>query len=918
MKKILIAAIVGLTFFLALSSLLGSMLPSRIRTESTAALAHYFNKDVTIGEVSFSLIKGISYSDITLLDKGTQTVYARLRGVTIVPFYPSFVGAKRIIFRITIDQAYARLTREPGGVFDISAAASKGTLLESYIINTVTVKKLTLDVQDKVTNVSHRFSDIRLSVHLVTPPHARFDIAWGTKAHFRGKYNLREGNIKATLLMRDVGMTKLAPYITSFKLSGARVKEANVTIVGKQTYMVSGEGHLVDITLLYPLTDITSNAEQIVQARGDIRITGGAVATDGSTILYRINGALEKMDVDGLPLVGGLHDMRANFILDTNSLDVRGMKTLIKGIPIEAHVNLKDFKAPKIYIEGAAEAPLEAVATFAGQIAQIELPGPISGTSRIEFVLRGNTLEKTVDYLLEYQLTDATIGEHHKINAHGRIQRDTLFLDQAKLSYRDVPLSLKGSLENLSALGKNTNAEVPAILTLKGNIQTSLAQLARATTGLDNFSFAYTGPGNVALAFTLRGDPLRKEFKYSGTYTVDGARMGSLEHIAARGKLGNDSLTIKEGNLSWRNIPFIMRGTIEHFAEPRLSAALEGNGFSIIGKGHRQADTFEIDRAVIKGKNTDITAYGTLGFAAGETSIKGKGGLGIEEALEAARKIGFSHAILKPGSLSGTLEVTFMAKGTGSPGQWRITAQGHAQEINIYRARLHQARLVLLRDPEALTISPFTGSLAGGIVELRAKLDFPQQKLTANILANDIDLAALRDELSLRAKNLSGKLSLDASIENNNVNRVDSITGQGKITVKEGNIWEINFLKGMGEFLFIPDFDEIKFKEGCSDFSLKNNGITFENMELKSFQMNMEGGGRISSGGAIHFMLFPRFNQGLVSASEGLKKITTNFLGKSGLLIEIQGTLKEPQYKVQPLLLSPMQRIKKFFKELQN
>ena len=84
--------------------------------------------------------------------------------------------------------------------------------------------------------------------------------------------------------------------------------------------------------------------------------------------------------------------------------------------------------------------------------------------------------------------------------------------------------------------------------------------------------------------------------------------------------------------------------------------------------------------------------------------------------------------------------------------------------------------------------------------------------------------------------------------------------------------------------------------------------------------MDLEGGGKISTNGEVHLMLFPRFNPNIISAHKGLKSITTNILYKTGLLIEVKGDIKNPKYSMKSLLFSPSKliEIKNFFRKLLN
>jgi len=254
-----------------------------------------------------------------------------------------------------------------------------------------------------------------------------------------------------------------------------------------------------------------------------------------------------------------------------------------------------------------------------------------------------------------------------------------------------------------------------------------------------------------------------------------------------------------------------------------------------------------------------------------------------------------------------------MITGGMRPDEWQLKFAGLGEKIKIYNVEASEVKLELFKDKDLLIISPLVAGVADGKIELRAKIDSINKKIVVNALVNDVDLAKLVKQLKLEKSSLSGILSMDADFENKSLTSWDKLEGSGKASIHNGNIWEINFLKGMGEFLFIPEFEEIKFEEGYSDLIFKGDNVVFENIELKSYQMDLKGKGRISFKGDLNFMLISEFNPDVVSASQGLKSFFTNILGKTSLAIELKGTVKNPSYDVKPVMFSDLEGFKKIF-----
>lgn len=186
--------------------------------------------------------------------------------------------------------------------------------------------------------------------------------------------------------------------------------------------------------------------------------------------------------------------------------------------------------------------------------------------------------------------------------------------------------------------------------------------------------------------------------------------------------------------------------------------------------------------------------------------------------------------------------------------------------------------------------------LWGGEINFKGTLNIPNLKGNLSVTANNIDIAQAMDELDVKGKKPHGKLSFEANLRSIDLFKWKNLLGEGKILISEGDIYQINFLKGLGKFLSIPDFENIVFKRAYSDLFFEGENILFENFQLNATQMNIEGKGKITTVGNIDFLLFPQFSQELIDSSRGIQKYITAFLGKGTFSVSISGTIKNPVY----------------------
>ncbi|MBU0878264.1 MAG: hypothetical protein KKD55_01465 [Candidatus Omnitrophica bacterium] len=361
------------------------------------------------------------------------------------------------------------------------------------------------------------------------------------------------------------------------------------------------------------------------------------------------------------------------------------------------------------------------------------------------------------------------------------------------------------------------------------------------------------------------------------------------------------------------------------FSHPKIKLNAANSLLSLEAKAEYNKEEWVVEELILQGKDTKIFAKGSIALKEKpQIKIEGAGYIEFNDILEVIKAFNLNYTQLTKLNPHGKLNAKFIVSGGTDAKNLEIKLAGKSEKLSIYDLWLSKVNIELYKDKNTLTISPFLANLGEGKIEFRGKFDFLTNNATVNLIANRVELKNLMEQLNLKNKKLAGKLSFEAYLENDKFPKWDRFNGQGSIQIEEGNIWEINFLRGLGEFLFIPDFEEIKFSQGYSDIFFKEGSIILENLELTSSQMSLTGGGKIivkppyhpPIKGDVDFLLFPEFNSGLISASVGLKKTITDFLGKSGLAIEIEGTFNKPKYKIKSLLFSPLKRITDFFEGL--
>jgi hypothetical protein len=120
------------------------------------------------------------------------------------------------------------------------------------------------------------------------------------------------------------------------------------------------------------------------------------------------------------------------------------------------------------------------------------------------------------------------------------------------------------------------------------------------------------------------------------------------------------------------------------------------------------------------------------------------------------------------------------------------------------------------------------------------------------------------------------------------------LSGEGKIAVTEGRLWQLNLFKGLGVLIFTRDFSNVIFKEGHCDFDIFDKSIYTGELNLKSDLVDIYGPLKIGFDTSVNATFKAEFSDDAIAS--GFKKGITAAIGNY-TLTEVTGTLKEPKYK---------------------
>ncbi len=404
-------------------------------------------------------------------------------------------------------------------------------------------------------------------------------------------------------------------------------------------------------------------------------------------------------------------------------------------------------------------------------------------------------------------------------------------------------------------------------------------------------------------------------------YHITNVGSDMVDDLTAYGRASNDELLIDEATFSYKQIPCSLSASLKNFSDLKLIATLTSDVFTTEAKGTYRQQRLSLDELALKGPKTKLNGRLVVDAASGKVEIEGQGHCDLSDVRQALALFKINPKFMTQADPRGIISLRFSANGAGGLQSWRIGALGWSEGLSFYGIEATEVNIEFFQEKGLVRVSPLVGVVGAGKAELRTLFDLDKNTGSATLFINELDLAKVLSQLKLKDKKYeqySGIASLEFYLTQYAFGDPQKFLGEGMVSIKDGNLWQIDFLRGLGEFLFIPDYENVIFNEGYSDLALLGDTVSFSNIELISTMMTLEGAGKLSFDGSLDFMLFPHFDNRYLSVSEGFRKHITRLLGTGGLVISMTGTVQDTTYTMKPLLLSPLGKIKNFFEGILN
>jgi hypothetical protein len=384
------------------------------------------------------------------------------------------------------------------------------------------------------------------------------------------------------------------------------------------------------------------------------------------------------------------------------------------------------------------------------------------------------------------------------------------------------------------------------------------------------------------------------------------------------------AISAENNKANWNNLrfsaynqDFISSGALTDFKSPKANLILASKLFKASANLAWQDNSLVI-------KELEATSFGSSLKASGTATLTKENGLflNLDSGLNIAsqdlpRWLPQLQETFKQLSPEGTIVIKAQINGPAlSFTDWNLKLKAESEAFKIYGLNLLNIVLNYSQAEHVVSEISTAFDFYGGKFTLSGNGTMPTQDWDININANldNTDIAKLKLDTDFKDKDVSGLLSAKTQI-NLKKPLPDSITGDGEISIKDGSIWEMRPLRGLGEFLLLPAFSHILFSQGSATFTIKDRQITTGDLTLASPQMNLKGSGSLGFDGGLDFEVYCEFSEKYLQNSDDLRRLITNFFAQLNqyITVKVTGNIQKPQYKIVPInvktILDPLKQL---------
>jgi len=415
------------------------------------------------------------------------------------------------------------------------------------------------------------------------------------------------------------------------------------------------------------------------------------------------------------------------------------------------------------------------------------------------------------------------------------------------------------------------------------------------------------GPGKLGLVIRYKlSSPA--EFQIKGTLSASDASISAnkgkdiLDKVTGIFQFTPSQLSWEEAAFGYKGVSYRTSGTLTNFKTPGVQMKLTSDNLEIDALFAINDKLFNFSKFSGRYLNSTFSLNGSLDLSGSQrkesvlADMAGIINLDPEDLKEPLKKFKEKFEKIKPrGDVRAELGIKGNIKDLKT---CAIDAKLSSDNLSLYDLKMQNTTLNYSQKNGAGDILFMRSFLYGGSMRLTGKIGWASKDVPYSIDANmeGVRIEKFKTDTAFKDKDIAGSINVHVRL-NGVLGDLARLKGQGRAVVSDGKLWQLNLFRGLGILLFSSDFSNVIFKEGHGDLVIEDSAVFVDNFDLKSGLVDLYGSMKFGFDKSVSGSVKAEFSDEALG-TDAQKNIVTALGNYS--MIQLSGTLKDPQYKVRP------------------
>jgi len=237
----------------------------------------------------------------------------------------------------------------------------------------------------------------------------------------------------------------------------------------------------------------------------------------------------------------------------------------------------------------------------------------------------------------------------------------------------------------------------------------------------------------------------------------------------------------------------------------------------------------------------------------------------------------------------------------------------NTNELSVYNYKVNNVDIKLAQENQQIKIPSSQCDFYGGTLSINGLIDLEKETFpyALKVFGENIELSKIKRDIPIDDKLLKGSLS-STIILSGQMDSIQDLKAQGEFLIQDGYLWNFNPLKELGDFLFIPRYESLVFKEATGNFNITNNKISLTDVVLSSNVLLLTCEGTIDFKGNLDLDITPKAISDITENLDEYEKFFAGIFSEAGgvVSVKITGTVRDPKFKKKIILMQVLDKAK--------